>query len=143
MYLIKDNTGGATSSTSQVYDQMSLSTLIIDAIQDIKGKKIIKMDLTRLDDAPADEFIICQGDSITQMRAITDNIYRRVKSELGLIPNHKEGALDSKWLLVDYFTTVVHIFYPDSRSYYDLEGLWNDANVVEIPDFEPWDITSS
>lgn len=120
-----------------------LRSLIVDSIQDIKGKRIIELDLSRLDDAPADFFIICEGDSVTQMRAISANIYKRVKEEMGITPNHTEGMLESKWFLVDYFTTIVHIFYPESRSYYDLEGLWNDAEKVEMPEVDSWDSTSS
>ncbi len=141
--MIKNINEDLEPSVSPVMNEDSLIALIVDSIHDIKGKNIIKMNLAKLDDAPAEAFIICEGESITQIRAISDNIHRRVKNELGMTPNHIEGNVDARWILVDYFTTVVHIFYPDSRSYYDLEGLWNDAHVIEIPDFEPWDITSS
>ena len=55
-----------------------LNDLIIDSIQDIKGKKILKLDMRNLDDAPTDFFIICEGDSNTQVKAISENIYKRV-----------------------------------------------------------------
>ena len=110
-----------------------LNNLIIDSIQDIKGKNILKLDLTKIEDSPTDYFIICEGDSTTQVKSIANNIHHRMKSELGIKANHIEGMLDSKWVLVDYFDIVVHIFYPETRSYYDLESLWSDAETEEIP----------
>jgi ribosome-associated protein len=64
----------------------SMNYLIIDAIQDIKGKNIVQLDLRSLDDAPADFFIICEGDSSTQVKAISENIGRKIKEKMGCIP---------------------------------------------------------
>ena len=63
------------------------NNLIIDSIQDIKGKKIVKLDLRHLEEAPTDYFIICEGESNTQVKAISDNIYRRIKKEGGVLPS--------------------------------------------------------
>lgn len=117
------------TSTSQ--DLSELNDLIIDAIQDIKGKEIVKLDLTKIEDAPADFFIICQGDSTTQIKAIAQNVEKRTKEELQTKPLHIEGIIGSKWVLVDYFNTVVHVFYPETREFYDLEDLWSDAKVTK------------
>ena len=107
-----------------------LNDLIVDSIHDIKGKRITKLDLRKLDDAATDFFIICEGESNTQIKALAENIHRRVKEELGVHPNHVEGQNGAKWILVDYFSTVVHIFYPETRTFYDLEDLWSDAMVT-------------
>ncbi|MDC1283892.1 ribosome silencing factor [Saprospiraceae bacterium] len=112
-------------------DTEELNPLIIDAIQDIKGKNIVSLDLRNLDEAPADFFIICEGDSTTQVSALAGNVIKRVKDELGVIPGNREGMINAKWVLVDYFNTVVHIFYPETRQFYDLEDLWNDAEIIE------------
>ncbi|MDA9873465.1 ribosome silencing factor [Saprospiraceae bacterium] len=112
-------------------DTEELNPLIIDAIQDIKGKNIVSLDLRNLDEAPADFFIICEGDSTTQVSALAGNVIKRVKDELGVIPGNREGMINAKWVLVDYFNTVVHIFYPETRQFYDLEDLWNDAEITE------------
>ena len=109
---------------------LELNDLIVDSINDIKGKSITKLDLRELDDAATDFFIICQGDSTTQIKALADNIHKRVKEEMGLRPSHVEGQNSAKWILVDYFTTVVHIFYPETRTFYDLEDLWSDAKMT-------------
>lgn len=107
-----------------------LNALIVDAIQDIKGKNIIKVDLRQLSEAPTNFFIICEGDSTTQVRAISESINRKVRDELGIRPDHTEGALSSKWVLVDYFDTVVHVFYPETREHYALEDLWSDGLIT-------------
>jgi len=107
----------------------ALADLIIDSIQDIKGKRIVKMDLRQLDHAPTDYFIICEGESNTQVRAISQNIDKRIKEEFGIKPNHVEGLSDSKWILVDYFDLIVHVFYPETRAFYDIENLWSDADT--------------
>lgn len=109
----------------------TLSNLIVDCIQDIKGKNIIKLDLTEIDDAPADYFIICEGESTTQISAIANNVRKRIKDETGLLASHFEGSDTSKWVLVDYFDIIVHVFYPETREFYELEDLWSDAIVTE------------
>ena len=108
-----------------------LNEIIVDAIQDIKGKNIVKLDLRKLDDAPTDYFIICEGDSNTQVQAIDDNIQKRIKQELATFPSHVEGKQGSMWVLVDYFLTVVHIFHPEKRAFYEIEDLWSDAQITE------------
>lgn len=105
--------------------------LIIDSIQDIKGKKIVKLDLRDLDATPTDFFFICEGESNTQVKAIAQNIRKRVKDETGILPTHLEGLQDGAWALVDYFNVVVHIFHPEKRAFYDLENLWSDAAFTE------------
>ncbi len=108
-----------------------LNDLIINSIQDIKGKNIIKIDMSNLDDSPADYFIICEGDSTTQVRAIANNVFKKIKEELGYVP-HREGHDGSTWVLVDFFDTILHVFYPETRKLYDLEDLWSDAKFTEI-----------
>lgn len=112
-------------------NQSDLNDLIINSIADIKGKHIVKMDLRSLEDTPADFFIICEGDSSTQVKAIADNIHKRLKQEIGVLPLHVEGKQGGRWICVDYFTTVVHVFYPETRVFYALEELWSDAFVTE------------
>ncbi|MCB0521579.1 MAG: ribosome silencing factor [Lewinellaceae bacterium] len=108
-----------------------INDLIIDSIQDIKGKNIVKLDLRNLDDAPTDFFIICEGDSNTQVRAIAGNIHKRLKDEMGQAPLHVEGRQNARWICLDFFTTVVHVFYKETRQFYELEDLWSDAKFTE------------
>lgn len=109
----------------------AMNDLIVDSIQDIKGKNIVKLDLRRLGDGPADFFIICEGTSTTQVKAIADNIHKRLREEFGVSPNHIEGTKSALWVCIDYFNTVVHVFHPETRTFYELEDLWSDASVTQ------------
>lgn len=110
-------------------DSIDINELIIDSIQDIKGKNIVKMDMRHIPGSAADYFIICEGDSTVQVSAIAGNVYKRMKNEMSSLPISYEGKNNSTWILVDYFTTVVHVFYRETRKFYNLESLWNDAHV--------------
>lgn len=111
-------------------DEM-LNDLIIDSIQDIKGKNIVKLDLRQLEEASADYFIICEGDSNTQVKAISDNIHKRLKHEANTPALHVEGGQTALWILMDYFNIVVHVFYRETRTFYGLDDLWGDAIKTE------------
>ncbi len=117
--------------THKVQDESVIADIIIDAIQDVKGKNIVKLDLRHIEDSPTNFFIICEGDSTTQIRAITDSVSRKVRENLGVNPSRREGVDGAKWILVDYFNTVVHVFYPETREFYELEELWGDAHVTQ------------
>lgn len=117
--------------TNEIVSIDEFNDLIIDSIQDIKGKKIVKLDLRGLDATPSDFFIVCEGESNTQVKSIADNIRKRVKEELGLFPSHAEGVQDGVWALLDYFNVIIHVFHPEKRAFYDLENLWSDAAFTE------------
>lgn len=113
------------------YTSAEITELIVDSIQDIKGKNIVKLDLREVDDAPTDFFIVCEGESTTQVSAIANNVVRRLKQEIKVRPAHVEGKMSATWVLVDYFDIIVHVFYPETRRFYDIEDLWADAKVTE------------
>jgi ribosome-associated protein len=104
---------------------------IIDSIQDIKGNRIVKIDLRDVDEAPTDYFIICEGESTTQVKGISDRVHLRVRDELGMTAGHVEGQTYARWILMDYFDVIVHVFYPEARFFYDLEDLWSDGITTE------------
>lgn len=108
-----------------------MNELILDSIQDIKGKNIVKLDLRKLEDAPTDFFFICEGDSNVQVKAIADNVYGRIKREAGTLPLSYEGQQHATWVCIDYFNVVIHIFYKEKRGFYQLEDLWSDAIFTE------------
>lgn len=112
----------------------AFNDLIINSIQDIKGKNILTLDLRRLGDAPTDFFIICEGSSTTQVKAIADNIHEQVREIYNDSPLHLEGRQSAHWICLDYFDVVVHVFYPDARKFYQLEDLWSDASFTEYDD---------
>ncbi|MCG8578096.1 MAG: ribosome silencing factor [Flavobacteriales bacterium] len=109
---------------------------IIDGIQDIKGKDIVVLDLSHLPNAVTDYFIICSGDSNTQVEGICNSVLKKTSKELKEKPWHKEGMNNSEWILLDYVNVVVHIFYRNIREFYNLEDLWADAQRQDIPNLD-------
>lgn len=109
----------------------TLNNFIIEAIKNVKGKNIVKLDLRQISEAPVDFFIICEGDSSTQVKAISETISKEVKEKLNTSPSFIEGAKQAQWILVDYFDTVVHVFHPETRQFYELEELWSDAKTTQ------------
>ena len=105
---------------------------IVEGIADRKGEVIRVADLTEIDNAACDYFIICQGNSPTQVNAIADSISERVQKNTGEKPWHIEGKANAEWILMDYVNMVVHIFQKDVRSFYGLDELWADAPVYEV-----------
>ncbi|WMX15860.1 MULTISPECIES: ribosome silencing factor [unclassified Aureispira] len=111
-------------------DTRALTTLIIDAIQDNKGKEIALFDMRELEEASSDFFILCNGNSKTQILGIIKNIERRVYEEFGIRPDHSEGQ-EANWMLLDYFSVVIHVFSSEKRAFYNLDDLWSDAKVTK------------
>jgi len=121
-------------SPAQYNDTDFINDLIIESIKELKGKNIVKIDMREIDGSPADFFIICEGNSTIQVSSIADNIYKKIKQEKRTLPISFEGKNNSLWVLLDYFSTVVHVFYPETRQFYNLESLWNDGKIEKIKD---------
>lgn len=107
----------------------NLVETIIKGIQEKKGIDIVVADLTHIDSSICRYFVICQGNSPTQVEAITDSVIETVREELGEKPVHVVGLDNAQWVAMDYTDVMVHIFLPDVREYYDLEHLWDDAKL--------------
>lgn len=107
---------------------------IIKGIQERKGKDIVIMDLREISNAMCDYFVICSGTSDTNIQAITDNIEKTVREEMKEKATHIEGYSEAKWVLMDYFDIIVHVFNAEARSFYDLENLWADAKSEHLTD---------
>ncbi|WP_430400405.1 ribosome silencing factor [Flavobacterium sp.] len=105
---------------------------IIKGIEDVKGADIDILDLRELDNTVCDYFIICNGNSNTQVNAITNSIQKVVSKELKDKPWHVEGSENGEWVLMDYVNVVVHIFQKHIREYYNIESLWGDAKITSI-----------
>lgn len=110
---------------------------IIEAIQDTKGEDVLVFDLSNIENAVAETFIICSGNSNTQVSAISGNIEKKVRNDLRDRPWHVEGNENAMWVLLDYVSVVVHVFQKQVREYYDIETLWGDAKVTRIEDVQP------
>lgn len=121
---------------NKVTDKQILIDKILEAIQDVKGEDIKILDLSGIENSVAEAFVICSGNSNTQVAAIAGSIERKVRNELKERPWHIEGADNSLWVLVDYVSVVVHIFQKHIRDYYEIEELWGDAKITEIPNLD-------
>lgn len=104
---------------------------IINAIRNKKGENIVSLDLRKVQEAVADFFIVCEATSNIQIKAIADAIEDQVKQKCGELPYRHEGYQALQWVLIDYVNIVVHIFQPETRKFYKLEEMWNDADHVE------------
>jgi len=113
---------------------MELNQAIIEAIQNVKGKRIINIDLSKIENAICSNFIICEGGSNTQVSAIADEVEKHVKNLSHIKPIGKDGQDEAEWIVIDYGSVMVHIFQRPIREYYNLEGLWADGIIHEIAD---------
>lgn len=101
--------------------------VIADAILDKKGQNVISLDLRPVGSAISDYFVVCNGDSTTNVNAIADNIIKEVREQLGLKPLRTQGMENNVWIILDYGHIVVHVFQTPYREFYRLEDLWADA----------------
>lgn len=106
---------------------------VVKAIQDKQGRKIRVLDLRDITSF-TDFFIITNGTNIRQNMAICDEVEGRLKRELNDRPSSIEGYETGEWVLMDYGDYIVHVFSEEKRAYYDLERLYRNAKLIEIPD---------
>jgi ribosome-associated protein len=105
--------------------------LAVSAAQDKQAVDLTVLDL-RNETAFTDFFIVCTGANTRQVQAIADNIEASLRTA-GQKPALVEGYQRGEWILLDYFTFIVHIFLPNRRTFYGLERLWGGAEPIEIP----------
>ncbi|GAA0757386.1 ribosome silencing factor [Psychroflexus lacisalsi] len=118
------------STKKEQIDQLIIH--IIQGIEDIKGNDIEIIDLREIENTVCDYFIVCSGNSNTQVDAIESSVRKVVSKALQDKPWHVEGLENSQWVLMDYVDVVVHIFQKQIREYYDIESLWGDAKITSI-----------
>ena len=116
--------------------QHTTEELIIEGIRDRKGRNITVVDMSAIEAAPVAKFIIAEGTSTMQVGAIADSVREYVQEHSCVKPYNYDGYRNSQWIVIDYGDILVHIFLPDVRSYYNLEELWSDADIKEIPDLD-------
>jgi ribosome-associated protein len=110
-------------------DPIQLAHAIVEVLDERKGEDILLLDL-RAAGAFTDAFVICTGGSERTLRALADELDRRVAANWGRKPLHVEGDAASGWVLLDYGPVIVHLFSPRLRSYYRLEELWKEGRVL-------------
>lgn len=117
-------------------ETQQLVNAIIEGIQEKKGKQIVVADLTEIDDTICKYFIICQGNSPSHIQAIVESIAETARLNGKAKPVAVDGLRNAEWVAMDYFDVIVHVFLPETREFYDLEHLWADAQLTEIPDID-------
>jgi len=107
-------------------------TLAARVAHEKKAADVVTLDLRKVQ-AFTDFFFICTGQNARQVKAIADAIEAALATEWPK-PSHVEGYDRANWILLDYFTFVVHVFAPEAREFYDIERLWGSAGRIEMPD---------
>jgi ribosome-associated protein len=111
-----------------------LLSAIVKGILDKKGKEVVTLDLRKVGSRVCDYFVICHGDSTTQVSALGGNVENEVRKLTGEKPWHSEGFQNSEWVLIDFVNVVVHVFLNEKRTFYNLEKLWGDAEITHHDD---------
>lgn len=114
-------------------DSEILCDTIVEGMQENKAKDIVVLDMRKIIGSVCDFFVICSGDSSTQVDGISSSVVRFTRKTLSEKPWRIEGKKNSEWILMDYGNVVAHVFYKDTRGFYDLEDLWADAERKDIP----------
>ena len=109
-----------------------LAETIVRGMQELKGNEITVLNLSDIPGAVCQYFVICHGDSDTQVDAIARSIEKETNKEHNEKPWHIEGEENAEWVLLDFVDVVAHVFYRETREFYNLEGLWADATVEKI-----------
>jgi ribosome-associated protein len=119
---------------------MSLKSreLALAAAAAARNKKALDIIILELGELTviADYFVICSGESTTQVRTIAESIEREL-ARTGNAPSGREGIRFSHWVLLDYGNVIIHIFEKETRAYYGLEKLWMDARTIECHEDTP------
>lgn len=114
----------------------ALVKTIVEGLQEKKGKNIVTVDLTRLSGAICEYMVICEGNTPTQVSALSDSVWDFARRDAGEKPLSIDGMQGAQWIGMDYGTVLVHIFLPEQRAFYNLENLWADSKVTQIPNVD-------
>ena len=105
---------------------------ILRGIFEKKGHDVVSIDLSRVENAVCDCFVICHGESSTQVNAIAESIEKETKEQFLVRPLSVEGKNNAEWVLLDYGQTVVHVFQKPFRMRFKLEELWGDGKMTRF-----------
>ncbi|UBM60243.1 ribosome silencing factor [Marinilongibacter aquaticus] len=111
-----------------------LSEYIVEGMHEKKANQVILMDLRKVKNTITDYFVICSGNSDTQIDAIARSVEEVVYKKTNQNPWNTEGRQNKEWVLLDYVDVVVHIFISQKRAFYDIESLWGDAEITYFTD---------
>ncbi len=107
---------------------------ITEGIREKKGARIRVVDLNGIDETICKYLVICEGNSPSQVYAIHDSVKEFARKEAGQKPVTVDGLRNCFWVALDFTDVVVHIFLPETREFYDIDNLWEDAEITDLPD---------
>ena len=116
---------------SQTFSSLELAQRAAAILMDRKANDVVLLSLKGVSDM-TDYFLIASGTSDTHVRALGNSVLEDLKKETGQMAHHVEGLHQGRWVLLDYVDFVVHVFHPTLRSFYQIERLWADADVIPI-----------
>lgn len=111
-----------------------LVNTIVQGLQDSKARDIQVIDMRDIEEAAFQYFVVCEGTSSTHVYGIANNLTDHVRKQLDQRHQGTVGLQNRLWVAVDYGYILVHIFQPETRDFYRLESLWEDAKITRIPD---------
>ncbi len=116
-------------NTTTIPFQGNLKELIVQALLEKKGEDISVIDMRKIGHVLFDYFVICTGNSKPHVETLTDYVQEVTRKEANIKVSFAEGLDNGEWVLLDYFNIIVHVFQPEARNFYNLEQLWNDADI--------------
>ena len=128
----KKKSGKRPVKVSSEKQTLSLLNSIIEGLKEKKAKNITVLNLSQLENRVCDYFVIADAESKTHVEAIADSAEEFAKKMSGEKPYHVEGHGIAEWIIIDFVNIVVHIFQKEIRDFYNLEGLWADAEISHI-----------
>lgn len=109
---------------------------IVAACQEKKARDIVVIDMRELPGSICQYFVVCEGNSPTQVEAIADEVWDYVRIHCNEKPIMTDGLREGRWVGIDYGTVIVHVFIPEMREHYQIEQLWADAKQERIPNLD-------
>ena len=109
---------------------------IVEGLQEKKGRDIVTVDLSQNFGAICKYMVICEGNTPSQVSALSDSVWDYVRKNANEKPLSIDADQSSEWIGMDYGTVLVHIFVPERRAFYNLENLWADSKVTQVPNLD-------
>lgn len=117
-------------------ETQTLVQACVAGIQEKKGKNIRIVNLENIDDTITKYLVIGEGNSPSQVAAITESVRDFARKNTNARPSAVDGTRNNLWVAIDFIDVVTHIFVPDAREFYDIDNLWEDAEITDVPNID-------
>lgn len=107
---------------------------IVEGLQDSKARNIQIIDMRHLEEAAFQYFVVCEGTSSTHVYGIANSLTDYIREKMGQRHQGQVGMQNRQWVAIDYGYVLVHVFQPETRDFYRLESLWEDAVITKLED---------